>query len=133
MRAGVLQARAGKVRLLKREELDPQWTPEKDTRPTMLPAAPRSVLPVAPRSVWEATQFLIRALDRDGEEAAANLLRRLQSTSETARDLAYRLYSICERKSWAQEALAYNMLATAWPRLIELAGRSDKGKQETLL
>jgi len=117
VRAGVLQARAGKVRLLKREELDPQWTSEKDTRPT----------------VWEATQFLIRELDSNGEEAAANLLRRLQSTSETARDLAYRLYSICERKSWAQEALAYNMLATAWPRLVELAGRSEKGTQEELL
>jgi len=117
VRAGVLQARAGKVRLLKREELEANWTPESDTHPT----------------IWEATQFLIRALDRDGEEVAANLLRRLKSTSETARDLAYRLYSICERKGWAQEALAYNMLASAWPRLVELAGRSEKGTQEELL
>jgi putative DNA methylase len=116
VRAGVLQARGGKVRLLKREEFDSNWTPESGGR-----------------SVWEATQYLIRALDNKGEEAAANLLRRLQSTGEIARDLAYRLYSICERKGWAQEALAYNMLATAWPRLMELAGRSDKGKQEALL
>ncbi|MGH7601824.1 MAG: hypothetical protein ACREOI_36135, partial [bacterium] len=117
VRAGVLEARAGKVRLLKRDELDPDWSPEKDSRPT----------------IWEATHFLIRELDNNGEEAAANLLRHLKSIGETARDLAYRLYSICERKAWAQEALAYNMLASAWPRLIELAGQREKGKQEALL
>src|SRR3972149_2072513 len=67
-----------------------------------------------------------------GGRAPADLLRRLGSLGETARDLAYRLYSICERKGWAQEALAYNMLAAAWPRLSELAARSEP-KQETLL
>ncbi len=133
VRAGILEARAGKVRLLRRDELKPPspvsrilrdgsgaggegWTPERDDR----------------RAVWEATQYLIRALDHGGEQAAADLLRRLGSTGETARDLAYRLYSICERKGWAQEALAYNMLAAAWPRLAELAARSE-AKQETLL
>ena len=116
VRAGILEARAGKVRLLGRDELDPDWTPERDDR----------------RAVWEATQYLIRALDQGGEQAAADLLRRLGSLGETARDLAYRLYSICERKGWAQEALAYNMLAAAWPRLSELAARSEP-KQESLL
>jgi putative DNA methylase len=116
VRAGILEARVGKVRLLGRDELDPDWTPERDDR----------------RAVWEAAQYLIRALDQGGEQIAADLLRRLSSLGETARDLAYRLYSICERKGWAQEALAYNMLAAAWPRLSELAARAG-AKQETLL
>ncbi len=116
VRAGILQARAGKVRLLRREELNANWSPETDERQT----------------IWEATQFLIRALDTGGETAAASLLKRLGGAGETARDLAYRLYAICERKGWAQEALAYNMLAAAWPRLVELAGRGEQ-VQEGLL
>src|SRR3972149_6748939 len=84
VRAGILEARAGKVRLLGRDELDPDWTPERDDR----------------RAVWEATQYLIRALDQGGEQAAADLLRRLGSLGETARDLAYRLYSICGGQGW---------------------------------
>jgi putative DNA methylase len=116
VRAGILQARAGKVRLLRREELDANWTPETDER----------------QSIWEATQYLIRALDTGGESAAASLLKRLGGVGETARDLAYRLYAICERKGWAQEALAYNMLAATWLRLVELAGRGEE-VQEGLL
>ncbi len=64
--------------------------------------------------------------------AAAGLLKRLGGAGETARALAYRLYAICEHKGWAQEALAYNMLAAAWPRLVELAGRSEAEKMELL-
>jgi putative DNA methylase len=40
---------------------------------------------------------------------------------ETARELAYRLYVICERKGWAKEALAYNSLVVAWPQIVRLA------------
>lgn len=115
--AGILEARAGRVRLLRREELPPS------------PARGRGA---GGEGVWEATQYLIRALDEGGEQAAADLLRRLGALGETARDLAYRLYSICERKGWASEALAYNMLAAAWPRLTELAARST-ARQDTLL
>ncbi len=110
VRAGLIESRAGKVRLLKRDELNLNWSPETDER----------------RAIWEATQYLIRALDTGGEMVAAGLLNRLGSLGDTARDLAYRLYAICERKGWAQEALAYNMLAAAWPRLVELAGRSEQ-------
>ena len=54
----------------------------------------------------------------------------LGALSENARDLAYRLYTICERKNWAQEALGYNMLVVAWPRLVELAARVTPQQQE---
>ena len=50
---------------------------------------------------------------------------------ETARDLAYRLYSICERKKWADEALAYNSLVIAWPELSKLALANRNRQQPT--
>jgi putative DNA methylase len=92
--AGVVTARGGKVRLVKRAELPDDWDPTHAGRLT----------------VWEATQHLIRALDQHGESGAAVLLHKLGGVAETARDLAYRLYILCERKKWAEEALAYNGL-----------------------
>jgi putative DNA methylase len=103
--AGVVHARGGKVRLVRRDELDDGWDPVNDRRLT----------------VWEATQHLIRRLETGGELAAATLLYNLGGYAETARDLAYRLYSICDHKKWAEEALAYNALVIAWPELTKLA------------
>jgi putative DNA methylase len=102
--AGILAAKGGKVRLLKKEELPPEWDPTEDARLT----------------IWEATHYLIRALDQ-GEQAAAELLRKLGAVSEIARDLSYRLYTVCERRKWAQEAIGYNALVLAWPDLTRLA------------
>jgi putative DNA methylase len=103
--AGIVKARGGKVRLVKRAELPDDWDPTQEGRLT----------------AWEATQYLIRALDKEGESGAAALLHKLGGVAETARDLAYRLYTICERKKWAEEALAYNGLVIAWPELTKLA------------
>jgi putative DNA methylase len=103
--AGIVKARAGKVRLVKRAEMDDDWEPAAGGQLT----------------VWETTQHLIRALDKEGESGAAALIRKLGGTAEVARDLAYRLYTICERKKWAEEALAYNGLVIAWPELAKLA------------
>lgn len=104
--AGIVESGRGKVRLLRRDELADDWNPTTDSR-----------LPI-----WEATQRLIQALDTDGEDGAAHLLSQLSgSTGEVARDLAYRLYTICERKDWAQEALSYNALVTAWPDVTRQA------------
>jgi putative DNA methylase len=103
--AGVVKARGGKVRLVKRDELPGDWDLARAGRLT----------------VWEATQHLIRTLDQEGESAAAALLHQLGGLAETARDLAYRLYTVCERKKWAEEALAYNGLVIAWPELTRLA------------
>lgn len=90
-RAGIVQSGSGKVKLKSREQMDPDWDPMSDTRLT----------------VWEVTQHLIRALDKQGERAAAAILKKVGGDyGETARDLAYRLYTTCERKGWAQEALA---------------------------
>jgi len=116
VQAGILEARAGKVRLLRRDELDPDWDPHADRRPT----------------AWEAAHHLIHVLDSQGEGPAAALLARLGGLAEPARDLAYRLYTVCERKGWAQEALGYNMLVVAWPRLKDLVARQP-ARQESLL
>jgi putative DNA methylase len=60
-------------------------------------------------------------LETAGESAAADLLRQLGSIGEPARDLAYRLYNTCDRKKWAQEAMAYNSLVIAWPEISKLS------------
>ena len=100
--SGVLEARAGRVRLLSREEYPDTWAPTLDSR----------------LNTWECTQHLIRVLEQGGETAAAQLARQLGSEqSENARTLAYRLYAICDRKGWAQEAIAYNTLVTSWANI----------------
>ncbi len=103
--AGILEAKGGKVRLLKRSELKSDWNPNSDSR---MPD-------------WEIAQYLIHELDQQGEMGAADLLAKLGARAEAARDLAYRLYSLCDRKSWTQEALAYNSLVISWPEISRLA------------
>lgn len=116
--AGIISASRGKVCLLKRDELPDDWDPASDTRLT----------------IWEVVQHLIRTLEQKGEQEAATLVKRLGGTAETARDLAYRLYTICERKKWAQEALAYNGLVIAWPEITRLASgiKPEAAKDKTL-
>jgi putative DNA methylase len=117
VRAGILHSRGSKVRLLRRSELDPSWDPSTDRRPT----------------VWEAAHHLVQRLDKGGESSAAELLRRLGGYGETARELAHVLYSVCDRKGWAQEALDYNALGTAWRDIAQLAAeQAAKSEQQTL-
>jgi putative DNA methylase len=75
-------------------------------------------------TVWEVTQHLIRALDTGGEDKAAKLLRRVGGLGEAARELAYRLFTLCERKKWPKEALAYNTLVVAWREIARLAAEA---------
>ncbi|WP_308388519.1 DUF1156 domain-containing protein [Acidithiobacillus sp. AMEEHan] len=96
--AGVVESGAGKLRLLRWAELPKDWSPETDTR----------------SPVWEALHQMIRALNQDGETAAGVLLARMPAQAEPIRALAYRLYTLCERKGWAEEARAYNELVAAW-------------------
>jgi putative DNA methylase len=103
--AGMLHSRAGKVRLLRREELPEGWDPSTVGRLT----------------VWEVTQHLIRCLDQKGEKETANLKSKIGGMAEIARDLAYRLYTLCERKGWAEEAGYYNSLVVAWPSMASEA------------
>ncbi|WP_322815094.1 hypothetical protein [Chloroflexus sp.] len=70
---------------------------------------------------------LIRVLETGGEMATAMLLTKLGSRAEVARELAYRLYNICERKKWADEALSYNALVQSWGEVVRLAGECAAG------
>lgn len=106
--AGILVSKAGKVRLLRPEELPAGWDPATDTRLTN----------------WECVHHLIRVLDTGGETGAADLAGRLGAKAETARELCYRLYTVCERKKRANEAMAYNGLVQSWPEIMRLAQAS---------
>jgi len=106
--SGVVESSKGDLRLLKWAEMPRDWQPEKDTR-----------LPV-----WEALHQLIRALSQDGESGAGDLLARMPARAEPIRALAYRLYTLCERKGWAEEARAYNELVTAWSAIEQAAGEA---------
>jgi putative DNA methylase len=64
---------------------------------------------------------LIRLLEAGGESAAAALVTKLGVRAEVARELAYRLYTVSERKKRAQEALRYNTLVQSWPEITRLA------------
>ena len=100
--SGVVASSAGSLRLLRWAELAKDWAPERD-------AKSKGGTPV-----WESLHQLIRALNQDGETAAGGLLARMPERAEPMRALAYRLYTLCERKSWAEDARAYNELVTAW-------------------
>jgi putative DNA methylase len=107
-KAGLLSSKGGHVGLLRPDELPAAWSPATDARLT----------------IWEIVHYLTRALD-SGYEAAGELLAQVRKVNaakaDAARELAYRLYALCERKKRAREALAYNSLVVAWPDLMRLA------------
>lgn len=110
--AHIIHSKAGRVRLLRPEELPLNWKPAPDRRIT----------------VWEMTHHLLRLYfyEKAGDMATAEMLSRLGKSSELARDLAYQLFHVCEKKKRSQEALAYNALVLGWPEIARLA--RDRGK-----
>lgn len=102
---GVMMAAKGEVRLLTREEI-----PEK--------------VDSHEECIWLLTQQLARAMERGGVKECAQVVVKLRgSNAENAKALAYRLYTICERKKWAQEGYAYNNLVVAWPDIQSMAAQ----------
>jgi putative DNA methylase len=114
--AGILKAGLGKVRLLRPNELPDDWDPERDRRFT----------------AWEAVHHLVRVLDQ-GELTAADMMAKLGTRAEAARELTYRLYRICDLKNLSQEAQSYNSLVQSWPEIARLAGNQSKMQQEALM
>jgi putative DNA methylase len=96
--AGVVESSAGRVRLLKWTEYAKDWSPKNDHD----------------TPIWEALHQLIREFNQNGEIATGALLAKMPSRAEAMRSLAYRLYTLCERKGWAEDARSYNELITAW-------------------
>jgi len=103
----IIYSKAGKVRLLRPEELSPNWKP----------TAGKKV------SVWEMTHHLLRAYyhDKAGDVVSGGLLRSFGPDGELARELAYQLFHVCEKRKRSQEAQAYNALVLGWPEIARLA------------
>ncbi len=100
--AGVVESGGGKVRLLKWGEYQSDWDPTTDKR----------------TPVWEACHQMIRRLQNHGESAAGELLAKMPEKGEAIRQLSYHLYTLCERKKWAEEARAYNELIGSWHAIV---------------
>jgi putative DNA methylase len=107
--AGIVVSKGGKVRLLRPAELPADWDPTTARRVT----------------AWETVHQMVRALGK-GEGEAAALVAKLGAKADSARELAYRLYTLCERKKRAQEAQDYNALVLSWPGIMEIMRRAQE-------
>ena len=112
--AGVVLSGGGKVSLRKWADYPTDWDPSTDVR----------------QPVWETLHHLIRALKQEGESGAGKLLAAVKAKSEATRQLAYRLYTLCERQGWAEDARAYNELITSWTGIESAAGQAPAGQGE---
>jgi putative DNA methylase len=115
--AGVVVSGGGKVRLLRPAEYPDDWDPRTDKR-----------LPV-----WEALHQLIRVFRKDGETGAGRVLAAVKEKTEAIRQLAYRLYTLCERPGWAEDARGYNELVTAWSAIETAANVVPEQPKKTQL
>ncbi len=112
--AGILTSGGGKVRLLAPAELPQDWDPKADSR----------------RTVWETTHHLVRVHEQGGDTAAADIMANIGADAETARDLAYRLFRICDLRNRPQEALGYNALVRSWGEISGLASQARQAPTE---
>jgi len=140
--AGIIESKRGKVRLYRPEDLtvgDEKRGKRSEKRegsppPSLL--SPHSSLLPPPSSplppTWLIVHHLIRILATGGEPAAAALVAQLGAKAEVARELAYRLYTACERKKRNSEALAYNGLVQSWPEIVRLAREGATPTQPSL-
>ena len=112
--AGLIHSGGGKVKVLKWSDYPVDGDPRSGTR----------------TPVWEACHQMIRELNHKGETHAGGLLARMADKGESIRQLAYHLYTLCERKKWAEEARAYNELICSWHAIVDASSKVDqKGEQ----
>ena len=110
----MISAEGGKVQILNWQEYPTDYDPETDrNRPT-----------------WEALHHLIRVLNRQGEDAAGELLSKMSGDAENIRQLAYYLYTLCERKGNAEDARYYNELMTSWHAIVVASMEYQKNRPE---
>ena len=114
--AGILRSHAGRVKLLRPEELSDKWIPDSNPRLT----------------IWEVVHHLIRVLEAEGEDSAGKVLQAIGHRAETARELCYRLYALCERKRRSAEAISYNMLVKSWQEIV-LRAHAQQSRQYSFL
>jgi putative DNA methylase len=102
-RGGVLKSGAGKVKLLAIREIPENYDPAADDR----------------TSEWEICLHLAKRLQDQGADATARLMAAARDVVDLddVKELAYLLYSIAEKKGWAETALLFNSLGTSWTDL----------------
>lgn len=108
--SGIVRSGRGRVQLLKPSDLTGSWDPETNPRLT----------------TWESVHRLIQAQNASGEAGAATIVSKLGAKAETSRELCYRLYTLCERKKRANDAMSYNALVQSWPEIVRLARQSQQ-------
>jgi putative DNA methylase len=112
-RAGVLKSRAGKVKLIAVQDLPDNYDPREDDR----------------TSEWEICLQLAKGLHEQGADAAATLMAASRKVPgidlDDVRELAYLLYSIAEKKNWAESALLFNNLGTSWTDIEDASRKVD--------
>jgi len=115
VRAGVLRSVAGKVRLRSVQDIPDEYDPAIDER----------------TSEWEICLHLAKQLNERGTDAAARLMAAARDVPgidlDDVRELAYLLYSIAEKKNWAEVGLLFNNLGTSWTDLEDAARRMPSG------
>jgi putative DNA methylase len=123
--AGVIESGGGKVRLLRWRELDAEASRGRKSADFL--ENPR--IPV-----WQVLHQMILSYNREGDSGAARIYAHpsVSAKLEPARQLAYRLYTLCERKGWAEDARAYNELVTGWSGIESAAARITGPVQGTL-
>jgi putative DNA methylase len=114
IQAGIVNASAGKVKLLAPSELPADWDPATDQRLT----------------VWEIAHHIIRSTSL-GEEQAAAILAKVSTKSDSVIELTYRLFRICESKKEYDLASNYNNLIQIWPELIKISSSPRAGSVRT--
>jgi putative DNA methylase len=112
--AGIVEAGGSRVRLKRRDQINGRTAKGNG-------------------AVWLSTQYVIHRLMEGSEELAAEALADLGPRAESAKDLAHRLYRICEHRRWSDDGYAYNALVASWPRLIEQARSFALGPAQTIL
>lgn len=115
VRAGIVKSAAGKVKLLSVRDIPASYDPEADDR----------------TSEWEICLHLAKALQDLGADDAARLMaaaRRVPAVDlDDVKELAYLLYSISEKKGWAETALLFNNLGTSWTDLEDASRKVTAG------
>jgi putative DNA methylase len=114
-RSGILRSRAGKVQLIKPEDMSADYDVVADLH----------------TSNWEALHHLIKVLEHSGISAAGGFLKTALSRpdgvvdADLMKELAHLLFRIAEGNGWTKDALSFNSLVTSWPEILEAAG-ADK-------
>jgi putative DNA methylase len=116
-RAGIFRARAGKARLIEPGQLAAGYDPASDDRVT----------------VWEIVLHLVKRMEEQGIDAAGRFMARARQVVDIdeVKELAYLLYSICDRRRWAQDALRFNNLVSSWSDVDHVARRVPAGPADT--